>query len=171
MVELVAVILILSILMATLVTGLSHARKAAWRVQARESCRELCEAWNAYLLDERAFPNESEFQSGGGDGIPATARNLEFLTGKSDVTSKVYLELSDDEMDSSKLDGLCDHWKNKVNFMLDFDYKGELDNPHPAANGLGNSAKVRASVIAWSPGSDTRGGTRMPREDRWIVVW
>lgn len=171
LIEMVAVVLILSLLMAAMVTGLSRARNAAWRVQARETCRELCEAWNAYLLEERAFPEKKEFDLDGGNSIPATADNIRFLSGKSDVTSKVYLELNEEEKNKDKRDGLKDHWGNRIYFMLDFDYAGEIDNPHPAANGLGNNTKVRASAIAWSPGSDTKGGQKMPREDRWIVVW
>lgn len=165
LIEMVAVILILSVLSVILMTGLSRARGAAWRIQARESCRELCEAWNAYLLDERAFPEKSEFTTSGTDDIEATAKNIAYLIGeKDDVTSKVYIELTDEEKVHGG--GLRDHWNQYIHFTLDFDYAGEVKNPYPEANGL-TSSKVRASVIAWSLGDPKHD----KRADRKIVVW
>ena len=56
LVEMIAVLLILAILSAALTAGLGTARNKAWRAKARETCRNVCEAWNLYLVDMHKFP-------------------------------------------------------------------------------------------------------------------
>ena len=166
MIEMVAVILILTLLIAVLVPSLSRARLGAWRVQAREACRELCGAWGAYLLDVRSFEAVPE-SFGSKDGTKATSDNLkEIATGKGE-SPKIYIELNDTEREADdETGGLRDHWGQLLLFSLDKDYDGKVDNPYPAANGL-TDAKVKGSAIAWSLGHPKYD----KRADRKIVIW
>ena len=157
LIEMVAVLLILAVLAAAVTGGLSRARERAWRLRARETCRQLCEAWNMYLLDERKFPAEL----GDAKGKKTDSATLSHLDGGS-PSGRVYLEV-DDERDK---DGLLDHWGQPIYFSLDADYDGIVENPYPMAFEP-ELPKVRASSIAWSDGNPQH----KTREDNPIVVW
>ena len=58
LIEMIAVLLILALVAAAVTGGLAKARDRAWRLRARDTCRQLCEAWNMYLIDEHKFPDE-----------------------------------------------------------------------------------------------------------------
>ena len=160
LIEMIVVLLIIAILMAATITGLSRARNNAWRIQARETCRQICEAWNSYLLDEREFPSMPE-------GAETTYANLKAILGESGETDEsptVYLELKESERTADG--GLQDHWGNFYKFTLDTDLDGEVKNPYPSANGL-SSDIVKATSIAWSMGHPKYD----KRDDRKIVTW
>ncbi len=159
LIEMVAVLLILAILAAALTAGLANARNKAWRTQAREVCRELCTAWNAYLLDVRKFPKAL----GSANGLKANYTNLKFIVDPDENRfRRIYLEISEKERDT----GLLDHWGRLISFSLDTDYDGEVDNPYPNAFEPPIS-KAKATSIAWSDG-DPR---REQRDDNPIVIW
>jgi prepilin-type N-terminal cleavage/methylation domain-containing protein len=159
LVEMVAVLLILAILAGALTAGLANARNKAWRTQAREACRELCTAWNAYLLDVRKFPRDL----GGASGLNATYGNLKAIVDPDENRFKrIYFEISERERDT----GLLDHWGGMIKFSLDTDYDGEVDNPYPNVFEPPIS-KAKATSIAWSEG-DPR---RAQRDDNPIVIW
>ena len=159
LIEMVAVLLILAILAAALTAGLASARNKAWRTQARETCRELCTAWNAYLLDVRKFPKDL----GNANDLEAKYEKLKFIVDPDENRfQRIYMEISEKERDT----GLLDHWGRLIRFSLDTDYDGEVDNPYPNAFEPPIS-KAKATSIAWSDG-DPR---REQRDDNPIVIW
>lgn len=148
-VELLAVILIIAVLIGVVSTGVSAAKDNAWRTQARDSARQLVDAWNLYLLDFRSFPTEEQLGGHGkAEGIPATVKALKPLRPEKGVK---YLELTFDETyehgkttDESELSGvagaafskkkdgkiaLADHWKQPIRFQLDFNYDSFCEVP------------------------------------------
>ena len=159
LIEMVAVLLILAILAAALTAGLANARNKAWRTQARETCRELCTAWTAYLLDVRKFPKDL----GKASGLKADYDHLKWIADPDENRFKrIYIEMSAKERDT----GFLDHWGGMIKFSLDADYDGEVENPYPNAFEPPIS-KAKATSIAWSEG-DPR---REKRDDNPIVIW
>ena len=172
LIEMIAVLLILAILSAATTAGLSSAREKAWRTQAREICRNVCVAWNAYLLDARRFPKAIP---GKGQKLEATYSNMMWIVDASkNEFQRIYLEISDDE----KTDGLRDHWIDPkasdpkaekgqlILFSLDTDYDNQVDNPYPNASDP-PLPKAKATSLAWSKGNPRRA----KRNDNPIVVW
>ena len=167
LIEMIAVLLILAMLAAALTAGLSNARNKAWRTQARETCRELCTAWNAYLLDCRKFPDNIR---NNGKELDAEYENLKWIVSpewmekeeRKKHSGRIYLELSESE----KNNGLIDHWGQTMKFSLDTDYDGQVDNPYPAVFEPPVS-KAKATSIAWSNGDPRRAN----RDDNPIVIW
>lgn len=116
LVEMVAVIVIIGILIGVVSTGLNSARENVWRTRARDTARQLVDAWNLFLLDYRGFPPRGELAAGappgGGPGIPATIKSVRPLRyeiesfdplvfvkkdGKFKERSARYIELTFDE--------------------------------------------------------------------------
>lgn len=159
MVEMIAVLLIMAVLAAALTAGLATARSKAWRTKARETCRNVCTAWNLYLIDMHKFP----FSRGEGQELAANYTNMERLVdpGKNRL-NRTYLEMDDKEKD----EGLNDHWGQPIRFSLDTDYNGKVANPHPNIRDP-PASEVTASSIAWSNGDPKRA----KRDDNPIVVW
>ncbi len=163
LIEMVAVLLILALLAAAVTGGLSSARAKAWRTQARETCRQLSQAWNAYLIDERAFPDDL----GTAKKVQAEYDKIKYIAGEVD-SKRVYIELTDPEKES----GLRDHWKQLLLFSLDMDYDGIVENPYPEAfadegDGSDKFTNLRSAAVAWSLG-DPR---KAKRKDNPIVAW
>lgn len=166
LIEMIAVLLIIAILAAATTAGLASARDKAWRTQARETCRELCEAWQMYLLDERSFPDELK-----DEGLAAVPDNLKYLVvSETDVKGgKCYLELNAKEFHGSwnkedaawssvSGEGLKDHWGRNYMFTLDTDYDGKVTEPV-------ENTTIVAPVIAWSTGK------RPEAKQKWIISW
>jgi prepilin-type N-terminal cleavage/methylation domain-containing protein len=166
LVEMLVVLVIIGLLMASVAGVLNRARRNAWRVKTRDTARQLVAAWNLHLLDKRAFPAPESFSGKASEGgFEATPENLELLN-----DGKVYLELSAVERgevsDRNRPSGLIDRWNQRLCFDLDFDYDGQVGNPAPEANNLGQgTASVKGTTIAWS-----RGDTPKNRK-HWIVQW
>ncbi len=166
LIEMLAVMLILALLAAAVTGGLSSARSRAWRTQTREACRQLCQAWNAYLVDERRFP---EALGASDQRLPAEYANIRNIADKEQNPSgRVYIELKDPE----KQDGLRDHWGQLLWFSLDADYDGVIRNPHPEAFGSAGTGanafeNIRATSLAWSKGDPRKAN----RKDNPIVIW
>lgn len=159
LVEMIAVLLILAILSAALTAGLSTARAKAWRAKARETCRNVSEAWNMYLIDMHKFP----FDTGGGQKLTATYVNMERLVNPDkNRLKRTYLEMDDKEKD----EGFNDHWGQPIRFSLDTDYDGQVVNPYPNIRDPAIE-KIKATSIAWSDGDPKRAN----RDDNPIVVW
>lgn len=152
LIELIAVLLILALLSAATTAGLATAREKAWRTQAHETCRSICGAWNSYLFDVRKFPKDVK-----NGKHEATYANLKWLVDPSEnKVQRVYLEMSEEEKDKEKKNGLRDHWGQVLYFSLDTDYDGEVENPYPDTDAEGSPlsfAKIKASAIAWSMGN------------------
>ena len=166
LVEMLVVILIIAILIASLFTGLRAARQMAWRTRARDTARQLVQAWNVYLNDNRAFPAKGQFGDAKTEGgYAATPANLAPINPKDENNLRVYIELSAADRD----DGLRDKWGNLLGFNLDFDYDGKVENPAPEALGKSkddaNMALVQATAIAWSQGPNPE------VKRKWVVQW
>ena len=190
LVEMIAVILIVAILIGVVSAGLNTARENVWRTRARDTARQLVDAWNLYLLDNRAFPEESELKVGGvkgaAFGIPATIKALKPLRPE---TGAQYLELSFDEAykhkkgtSKAELSGiggkgmkkddnevaLFDRWRQPICFNLDFDYDGYVDVPSyitKKRGAKGGKPRVKANAAAWSMGPPARKGKK------WVAAW
>ena len=159
LVEMISVLLIMAVLAAALTAGLATARNKAWRAKARETCRNICTAWNLYLGDMRKFP----YGKSGGQKLEANNENLECLVNPTkNRLARTYLEMDDKEKD----EGFNDHWGQPLKFSLDTDYDGQVDNPYPDIRDP-SIEKVNASSIAWSDGDPKRKN----RDDNPIVVW
>ena len=160
LIEMIAVLLILALLAAAITAGLATARDKAWRTQARELCRELCTAWNAYLLDARKFPKDIPNK---GKALDAKYDNIKWIVNPDENrASRIYFEITEAEKD----DGLRDHWKQYISFSLDTDYDGIVKNPYPAVFDPPKE-EIKASSIAWSKGNPKRA----KRDDNPIVIW
>ena len=159
LIEMIAVLLILSILTAALTAGLGTARNKAWRAKARETCRNICEAWNMYLLDMRKFPKLDK----NGQELEADSKNMECLVDPAkNRLNRTYLEMDEKEKEV----GFKDHWDRPIFFSLDTDYDGQVVNPHPNVREP-PVEKAKATSIAWSLGDPKRKN----RDDNPIVVW
>ena len=159
MVEMIAVLLILAVLSAALTAGLGTARNKAWRTKARETCRNVSEAWNMYRVDMHKFP----YDKGGGQELEANENNMTWLVNPDkNRLKRTYLEIDDRE----KEEGLNDHWGQPIRFSLDTDYDGQVDNPYPDIRDPA-IPKVKGTSIAWSKGDPKRAN----RDDNPIVVW
>jgi prepilin-type N-terminal cleavage/methylation domain-containing protein len=161
LIEMLVVILIIAILVASLFAGLRSARQMAWRTRARDTARQIVQAWNLYLNDSREFPLEKQFKDAKEEGgYAATPGNLELLN-----ANRIYLELNE----TDRQEGLRDRWRRIMGFNLDFDYDGKVANPAPEvfekAKTVAEMAEVQASAIAWSQGPDP------VLKKRWVVQW
>ena len=161
LVEMLAVILIAAILIASLFNGLTAARQMAWRTRARDTARQLVQAWNLHLNDARAFPAQQKFTGAKTEGgYAASPENLAMLN-----DGRVYLELSEEDREY----GLRDKWKRAMGFNLDFDYDGKVANPAPEAlekaKDGAHMASVQATAIAWSQGPNPE------VKRKWVVQW
>ena len=76
MVEMVAVVLILSLLIGISSTAISGARRTAMRTHSRDIVRQLANSWTSYVTDQGSFPDENKFKGSVGDLIPASAYNI-----------------------------------------------------------------------------------------------
>ncbi len=141
LIEMLTVILIIAILMGVSSAAIAGAHKSARRTRSRDLCRQLVVAWNAYLMDERKFPDESLFEKGEGDYFPASANNIGKRLnttynskGEAYADSKVYFETSEKECERSGTapnftfsgTGVLDSWGGLILFALDFDYDGKI---------------------------------------------
>jgi prepilin-type N-terminal cleavage/methylation domain-containing protein len=161
LVEVLVVLLIMAILISATFSGLGVARQMAWRTRARDTARQLVQAWNLYLNDYREFPEARKFANarpeGGYETSPA---NIELLNAE-----RVYIEMSEADRDA----GLRDKWGRRLGFNLDFDYDGIVANPAPEvfekARAVQDSEQVKATAIAWSQGHNPA------LKKKWVVQW
>ena len=164
--EVLVVLVIIAILIASLFTGLQAARQMAWRTRARDTTRQLVQAWNLHLNDTRAFPAQQRFTGEKPEGgYAAKPANLALLN-----DGRIYLELSEIERSADdRKNGLRDRWGNLLGFNLDFDYDGKVENPAPEAVGKTPDDKdqglVLATAIAWSQGQSPE------VRRKWVVQW
>lgn len=170
LVEMLAVIVILSILMGAMSTAISAARRNAMRSAARESARQLANAWTVYLNDQGSFPDKQDFESpaGADDTFYATPKNIGGLLNCQYIKNKgkkvpisssvIYYEATKKEIERSGTEssgysytgtGVMDRWKNLISFTLDFDLDGSLVTPF-------EGAKVKAPALAMSTGGCPR---------------
>ena len=165
MVEMIAVVLILSLLMGVSSAAISGARRTAYRTHSLDTVRQLVSAWQTYLMDQGKFPDRSKFHDKAGDIFVASPYNIgallntqyfnnkkgEFDISKPVPNSIVYFETSEKEVERSGSSGnysyngtgIIDRWKNQIYFTLDFDLEGTVENPV-------TGKKVTGSALAMS---------------------
>ncbi len=162
LVEMLVVILIVAILISAVFGGLTAARQTAWRTRARDTARQIVQAWNLHLNDYREFPDAKKFSDALAEGgYAASAGNLALLN----ADGKIYLELAEEDREH----GLKDKWGHPMGFNIDFDYDGKVANPAPEAFETGKAVKemeqVLATSIAWSKGPNPA------IKKKWVVQW
>jgi len=169
LVEMVAVVLIISIMLGISSAAITGARRTAMRTHSMNTVKQLTGAWSAYLTDQGSFPQASKFEGRSGDSIPATAENIGGLlntqyhhNGKPITSSVVYYETTEEEVErtgtypkfSYKGHGIIDRWGDAaktdrekaahiIYFNLDFDLVGRVTNPI-------NGNEVTAPALAYS---------------------
>ena len=180
MVEMLAVIVIISILASASMIGLTKARVTAYRTRTRDTCRQVAEAWKLYLMDNHKFPAKEKLGAEGG-ALVMNLKTLKELNGfdyekdaTNSVSSSAYLEVNLEEIGVGQLKrsnkkGLVDKWGNYIYFNLDFDLVGEVDHPAPEmyGNRQDDYKKIKEHQVVWSkgdkPGNENKKG--------WIVIW
>lgn len=148
LIEMLVVLAIIAILLGTSAAAITGAKRSAYRTKSTEIARQFCQAWGAYLNDEREFPKASYFKDGVGDDFfEASAYNIGALlntqynhqgSGKGQrraVANKIYFDTTKSECERSgtgpnytyKGTGLIDSWKEPIIFSLDFDSDGRIE--------------------------------------------
>ena len=178
MVEMLAVLAIITILMNISAVAVGGAKRAAQRTRTRDTARQLVVAWTSYLMDERSFPDESKFKDKKGDYFQASAYNIGALLnttynskGEPYTNSKIYFETSETECERSGKapnfsyagTGVLDDWKAPLLFTLDFDLDGKIENP------LKQGEYVKSSALVLSKCGLS--GTSENIRKKFIVEW
>lgn len=166
LIEMLAVILIISILIAIAFGVFAGVRQQAWRAKSRDLARQIAHAWTQRLLTEREFPAAAITAQGGALGgalgiLQSNAEHLDLLNA-GQTNGTYFLELKVDE----RRDGLKDKWGTLFNVRLDTDYDGLVKHP------FDSSIELRTSVVVWSDRFGNPSGpqyTTKPDDD--IVVW
>lgn len=168
MVELLAVVLIMGILLSITLGTFNGIRTQGWRTRARNTALQISQAWSAYLMDHREFPDSVvwEHETNEANLAPIAPR----------TTGRAYLEVSEkewlagDALYAGDGGGLIDPWKRRFFVRLDKEpsdtnderaYDGVVRHPDDAKT----NRYVRSSAVVWSLGN-TPG-----RPERWIVQW
>lgn len=183
LVEMLAVLLIISVLASVALGAYWKARDTAWREKTRDTARQLAIAWNMRLVDDAKFPDAKSFDltasvvtdSG---TVPASATdspgdpnalatfattplNMALVCVASNNTqSRIYFEQNAAQR-ASILNGggLKDHWNNFFYVRLDKHYDGKIPNP------TNSTTSIRANVIVWSTGK------RPDHMNEWILAF
>jgi len=178
LVEMLVVLGILGILMATLSSGYLYVQKMAWQAHAQELVSNAAAALTLYLQKESAWP--SEITNSDGEFNEDVCRVLQehhlmdITTYKRDGDNLKYDGNGKPELNTDSLDrfGLLDPWgrrilkrnpdltsitdelrRHRIQFRIDADYDGTVDatlGPIPL------DSKVKGSAIAWSWGANGR---------------
>lgn len=168
LVEMITVMIIITLLMSVSTAAIVGAKRNASMTRARDLGRQLCIAWNAYLMDQRSFPAESKFSDrvSGDNYFRASANNLgknlnRVYNKKGNIIGrKVYFELSEDECEPGSNDlfdgtGLLNDWDWPICFTLDFDLDGKvktIDEQDITASACSYSQVLKSGkkhVISW----------------------
>lgn len=154
LVEMLAVVFIIALLASLAFPFLSVIRNRAWRTRAHQQAQQVAQAWNAYLLDHRRWPDNA------GQIDRMDRQTCEMLN-----ASRTYLEIDAD----MRPYGFVDPWGQRVlrdgrdpspwqiRVVLDHDHDGSVSY---------YGQTVRRSVIAWSVGPDGESGT-----DADVITW
>ena len=143
LIEMLVVILIICILVASTVGIYQQARNSAWKQRARDTARQIATAWNIYLIDNHAYPATTSFQGYGAvysGTFQTIATNMSVLN-----SSKIYLEQSADQRINDGNHGMMDKWGNFFYVRLDQTYTGTLQSPV-------DGSTINANVVVWSQG-------------------
>ena len=163
LIEMLVVLAIIALLMGAVSIGVVHAKEQAYKTRARDTARQICQAWNLYLIDNHQFPETGKLEKTGND-YATSKKNLAVLN-----AGKTYLEVTEEEED----EGLKDHWNSLFRFRLDEDYDGKVENPASGEEALNSAAECFANAVAWSLGPkgakiQTLSGGEV--ENKWLII-
>jgi len=155
LVEMLVVVVIISILVASGVGIYSQARIAAWKERTRDTARQIAVAWNQRLLDDGTFPTASldAFKDSSvlsGAYVFQTLTNTMCILNSNNngpllhgiITSYIYIDQSAAERQA----GMLDHWGQPFYVQLDTTYKSRVINP------IDKTTVINANVLVWSMG-------------------
>ncbi len=146
LIELLAVMAIMTLLAALLLTAVMRARVEAWRAKAKDEAHQVVVAWNAYLLDHRTFPTNV------GCILEMNSNTIAILNRGSRYNQFTpYMEFNRDQLAR----GMRDRWDNLFQVALDAGLPPR--DTGPAYDGevtAGAHGKVRKSVAVWTAGPD-----------------
>lgn len=141
--ELLVVMSIIALIVGILIPVVGKAQQSAWRARTRDELSQVVQAWEAYLMEYRKFPNTaiSQMDITANRILSGTESNAFYNTSKI-----VFLEFTTNQMAV----GYIDHWGGMVQVCLD----NGLGGDDAAYNGqvLYNGDVVKKSAIAWSKG-------------------
>ena len=145
LIELLAVLGIIALLAALLLSAIHVVQRQARKVKTTQEVAQIRGAWMTYLDHQRSFP-------AGIDRMNMAAINI--LSGKNPAANPrafVYFEFPEG------ISTFDDVWGETYEFALDLDYNNIIEggewNGYPASNA------VNAKVAVWSYGPDRQRGT------------
>lgn len=163
LIEILVVIGIMTMLAALLLGGLTAAKNKAKRTEARQVVAQIVEAWNAYYIDYRHFPNNGPGKSFNNltsmnvDAVRILQGNYE-EDGSADnkwanknPRHTRYMDFHKYYTEQSGFTGFKDPWGNVYQISLDEDYDNQVTG--------NNGQKLNHIAVAWSMGPDGESGT------------
>ncbi len=163
LIEMLIVLAIIALLMGAATIGVAHAKEQAYKTRTRDTARQICQAWNLYLIDNHQFPEAGLLEKDGNEYV-TSRKSLETLN-----AGKKYLEIAEEEAE----DGLLDHWGNLFRFRLDDDYDGKVKNPAAGTESLHSGDDCYANAVAWSLGPKGKKVQTLSGEDvggKWLII-
>lgn len=151
LIELLVVVFVIALLVSFAFPVLSLIRQRAWRTSAYRLAQQVSQAWNIYLMDNRAWPDDA-----------AAINRMDRETCRLLNRSTVYLEIESYMLPH----GFLDPWGQRalregrnperwqVRVALDHNYDGTVTYLDEDDDGSTVSRTIRRSVIAWSVGPD-----------------
>lgn len=161
LIELLAVIAIISLLAGILLPVLTAVRRQAWRSRARDTAYQIMTAFEAHLIDFREHPTYPDGRPW--DFLEMSADALALLN-----TNKMYLEGSREERQG----GILDRWGTPYQVAID-NGATEHDVSGAAYDGRVTPYEgldaVKKKVAVWSKGPDREDGYGHTKDD--ITSW
>ncbi len=173
--ELLVVISIMSILIASMLVGYGRVQRMAFASTSTSLASQVATVWGTYLLRNRTWPEGVSFENGVDTDIcRILGGGYEPTPGRAKYR---YMDLSYPGMDTATIDesknievrwGLLDSWgqrlakqgrltaaeadRRRIQFALDLNYDGLINSEDSGL--LPAGVEIRASAAAWSWGVD-----------------
>ncbi len=187
LIELLVVITIIVILMGLLFPAFRGVQDQAKKTQAKNDLAQIVTAVNAFYTEYGKYPTTATTDAtatyGSSNTNDAIFNELRGLAGAALNTRQIAFISPADVKDganprggigtTTKTGQFFDPWAKPYNIEIDADYDNQIVNPYSANTGAG-SGNIRQGVIAWSLGTDGRGGsgtknTGDPADD--VISW
>lgn len=180
--ELIAVIAIISIILASLVAGYARVQRAAMNSTAQQLALQIASAWSVYLLENRTWPTGAEGWTSGMDANPCRLLGGGFEP-TTDRAAKRYMDVDYPGMENVQTEksitvryGLQDPWgerlakqgrlrdgaEHRMMFALDLNYDGVIDSDD--CGEIPSGVEIRATACAWSWGEKGRSAASKTKE-------
>ena len=171
LIELLVVITIIIILMGLLFPAFRGVQDQAKKTQAKNDLTQIVTAANAFYTEYGRYPTTATTDAAAKYGASTTNdavfNELRGISTTLNPRQIVFISPPDVKDGANPRSGIgtttktgqfFDPWGAPYNLQIDADYDNEIDNPYSANSGAG-AAKIRQGVIAWSFGSDGKGGS------------